>query len=66
MTQNDGTQESGTQRPGFVDPQSEVEYCYFCGKAWDPEVVEGFDLSDEDEYYPKMVPACPEHTEGCR
>jgi len=61
-----GRTERDPQRPGFVDPQSTEEYCHFCGKAWDPAVVEGFDLSAEDEYYPEMVPVCPEHTEGCR
>jgi len=29
-------------------------------------MVDGFDLSTEDEYYPNMVPVCPEHAGGCR
>lgn len=53
-------------RPPFVDPNSEFEVCHFCGEAWDPTVVEGFDLSGGDEYYPRMVPVCPEHAGGCQ
>jgi len=53
--------------PPFVDPMAEIVECHFCGQTWEPEAVEGFDLSTEDEYYPKMVPVCPEHAwGGCR
>lgn len=52
--------------PPFVDPNAEFVACHFCGLTWQPEAVEGFDLSPEDEYYPQMVPVCPEHAEGCR
>jgi len=52
--------------PGHVDPQSEWERCHFCGRIWDPHQVDGFDLSQGDEYYPKMVSCCPEHAGGCR
>jgi DNA-directed RNA polymerase subunit RPC12/RpoP len=55
-----------TERPGFVDPNTEYVRCHFCGQTWDPTVVDGMDLSDEDEYYPGMVPVCPEHAGGCR
>ena len=55
-----------TARPPFVDRTAEVARCHFCGQTWEPTVVEGFDLSTEDEYYPKMVPVCPEHAGGCR
>ena len=55
-----------TERPGFVDPNTEYVRCHFCGAEWKPTEVDGFDLSDEDEYYPRMVPACPEHAGGCR
>jgi hypothetical protein len=55
-----------SERPAFVDPNSEYEVCHFCGQTWDPAAVDGFDLSGEDEYYPKMVPVCPEHAGGCR
>jgi len=53
-------------RPAFVDPNSEYAVCHFCGQTWEPTAVDGFDLSTEDEYYPKMVPVCPEHAGGCR
>lgn len=52
--------------PAFVDPNAENTVCHFCGQTWEPTVVDGFDLSAEDEYYPKMVPVCPEHAGGCR
>jgi hypothetical protein len=55
-----------SERPPFVDPNADFVFCHFCREAWDPTAVDGFDLSDEDEYYPKMVPVCPEHAEGCR
>jgi hypothetical protein len=54
------------ERPPFVDANAEVAECYFCGQTWEPAAVDGFDLSGEDEYYPKMVPVCPEHAGGCR
>ena len=53
-------------RPGFVDPNVEQVRCHFCDRVWDPSMVDGFDLSAEDEYYPNMVPVCPEHAGGCR
>lgn len=55
-----------SDRPAFVDPNAEIVYCHFCGAGWDPTAVDGFDLSEPGEYYPKMVPACPEHAGGCR
>jgi len=56
-----------SERPAFVDPLTEYVECHFCGRTWEPEQVDGFDLSTEDEYYPKMVPVCPEHAyDGCR
>jgi hypothetical protein len=59
--------DGGLERPPFVDPDVEVVECYFCHETWEPEAVDGFDLSDEDEYYPRMVPVCPEHAAGgCR
>ena len=54
-----------SSRPGFVDPNVEQVRCHFCDRVWDPSMVDGFDLSAEDEYYPNMVPACAEHM-GCR
>ena len=59
-------QQTGTDRPAFVDPNAEFVRCHFCGQTWEPSAVDGFDLSTEDEYYPKMVPVCPEHAGGCR
>ena len=44
----------------------EVARCHFCGREWEAAVVDGFDLSTEDEYYPRMKPVCPEHAGGCR
>lgn len=59
--------DGGIQRPPFVGPDVEVVECHFCHETWPPEAVDGFDLSDEDEYYPRMVPVCPEHAAGgCR
>lgn len=55
-----------TERPPFVDPNAEIVTCHFCSQTWEPTAVDGFDLSAEDEYYPKMVPVCPEHAGGCR
>jgi len=57
---------SDTDRPPFIDPNAEYAICHFCGEMWEPTAVDGIDLSDEDEYYPKMVPACPERVGGCR
>lgn len=57
---------SESERPPFVDPMDEYAVCHFCGQTWEPTAVDGFDLSTEDEYYPKMVPVCPEHAGGCR
>jgi hypothetical protein len=54
------------ERPPFVDPNAEYAVCHFCGQTWEPAAVDGFDLSAKDEYYPKMVPVCPEHAGGCR
>jgi hypothetical protein len=53
----------GSDRPAFVDPHAEFVRCHFCGTARDPTDVDGIDVSGDDEYYPKMVPCCPE---GCR
>ena len=59
--------DGGLERPPFVDPDVEVVECHFCHETWPPEAVDGFDLSAEDEYYPRMVPVCPEHVAGgCR
>jgi DNA-directed RNA polymerase subunit RPC12/RpoP len=58
--------DGGLERPPFVDPDVEVVECHFCHETWPPEMVDGFDLSAEDEYYPRMVPVCPEHRGGCR
>jgi hypothetical protein len=66
MSEDSGRGDNQPERPGFVDPHVEVVECHFCGLTWDPAAVEGFDLSAEDEYYPNMVPVCPEHAEGCR
>ena len=55
-----------TDRPAFVDPNADYVLCHFCGLEWKPHEIEGFDLSQGDEY-PNMVPVCPEHAEvGCR
>lgn len=48
-------------RPAFIDPQTEWVTCWFCGRTLDPEIAEGIDVSDEDEYYPRMKPICPTH-----
>ena len=68
VDRGDGIETDGgtTERPGFVDPNTEYVRCHFCGQTWEPTVVDGMDLSDEDEYYPRMVPVCPEHAGGCR
>ena len=58
--------DQSAERPPFVDPDSEYAMCHFCGRTWEPTAVDGFDLSTEDEYYPQMVPVCPEHAGGCR
>lgn len=58
--------ERESERPPFVDPNEDYTVCHFCGQTWEPTAVNGFDLSTEDEYYPKMVPVCPEHAGGCR
>lgn len=55
-----------SERPPFVDPNVEIVECYFCNRTWKPAVVDGFDLSTEDEYYTNMVPVCPENAGGCR
>jgi len=65
-TNTDTRRETETERPPFVDPNDEYARCYFCGQTWESTAVDGFDLSAEDEYYPKMVPVCPEHAGGCR
>jgi len=57
---------SEPDRPPFVPHHVERAECYFCGRGWNPSAVDGFDLSAEDEYYPKMVPVCPENAGGCR
>jgi len=62
---NDG-QETGTERPSFVDPNTEWVECHFCNRVLEPTECDGFDLSAEDEYYPRMVAVCPEHAGGCR
>ena len=51
--------------PPFVDPNTDFCRCYFCDRSWLPTEIEGFDLSGEEDYYPKMVPCCPQHR-GCR
>ena len=66
MTDRRVASEESAERPPFVDPDAEYVTCHFCGQTWEPTVVDGFDLSTEDEYYPKMVPVCPEHVGGCR
>ena len=59
--------DGGTDRPAFVDPNADYVLCHFCGLEWKSWQIEGFDLSAEDEYYPNMVPVCPEHAGvGCR
>ncbi len=55
-----------SEKPAWVDPNSEYEVCHFCGETWDAAVVDGFDLSGDEDYYPKMVSVCPEHAGGCR
>lgn len=60
MTEHDST--AGDDRPPFVDPQTDWVECWLCGQILsDMSRVEGMDLSREDEYYPKMVPVCPQH-----
>lgn len=61
----DGGQVDST-RPAFIDPLTEWVECHFCGRVLEPTECDGFDLSTEDEYYPRMVPVCPEHDGGCR
>lgn len=58
--------DGGEEIPPFVDPNAEYVTCHFCSEVWDPAEVDGFDLSTPEEYYPQMVPVCPEHAEGCR
>jgi len=59
--------DGGTNIPPWIDPNTEYVCCHFCGLEWDPRKVDGFDLSADDEYYPNMVPVCPEHAAGgCR
>jgi len=53
-----------SERPAFVDPNSEFETCHFCGQTWEPTVVDGFDLSTEDEYYPTFEYLCPSCSDG--
>lgn len=59
-------EERHDEYPPFVDATAEYAECHFCGQTWEPTAVDGFDLSTEEEYYPKMVPVCPEHAGGCR
>lgn len=50
--------------PAFLDPQTDWVECFICGQhIEDMSRVGGMDLSDPDEYYPKMVPVCPSHEE---
>jgi len=46
-------------RPAFIDPRTEWVECYHCGATLDPEECDGVDVSDDDEYYPRMKPVCP-------
>lgn len=51
--------------PAFLDPMTDWVECFICGQhIEDLSRVEGMDLSDSDEYYPKMVPICPSHKVG--
>ena len=69
-TDNDATpsgEDENREIPPFVDQNADYVLCHFCGLEWKPHEVEGFDLSAEDEYYPKMKPVCPEiDGRGCR
>lgn len=60
------TDATDSERPPFIKPHVTVVTCHFCNRTWHPEYVDGFDLSQEDEIYPNMVPVCPEHGPGCR
>lgn len=52
----------GASRPAFIDPQTEWVECYICGETLtDMSRVDGMDISTDDEYYPDMVPVCPQH-----
>lgn len=60
-----GQSTHGTERPPFIDPQTDWVECYLCGQIIeDFSRVEGMDISEPDEYYPKMVPVCPTHDTG--
>lgn len=53
---------SESDRPVFIDPQTDSVECFVCGQhIEDMSRVEGMDVSEPDEYYPKMVPVCPKH-----
>jgi hypothetical protein len=60
------TENHSDDRPPFLGPNVEVVTCHFCDREWLPKEVDGFDLSLDDEYYPRMVPVCPENSVGCR
>lgn len=46
-------------RPAFIPPDMDYVECYLCGRQiTDLSLAEGLDISDDDEYYPKMVPIC--------
>lgn len=49
----------GGGRPPWVRPNVEYLDCHICGETWSVEVIDGLDISPEDEYYPQMVPICP-------
>lgn len=54
--------ESDNERPPFIGPTTEWVECHLCGQVIsDMSRVEGIDISAPDEYYPRMVPVCPQH-----
>lgn len=53
-----------TDRPAFIDPNTDSVACFVCGAIVAPSNAGGIDLSTEEDYYPKMAPTCPRHAAG--
>jgi len=52
------------ERPAFIGPQVSWVECWVCGQVIEElSRVEGIDVSDPDEYYPRMRPVCPSHVQ---
>lgn len=50
-------------RPPFVPRNTDYVDCHICGETIGAEIVDGMDVSADDEYYPEMVPVCPDWKE---